>query len=199
MSRRLARRRRVTAVAVMAAADTVAAAGAAGTAAAATAAGVAVAAVVTIFAAGISAGDAISAAVASAVSAVSTSAHRCSGPGTTTITATRRTRTTITRRTRITTTPPRCMSSRRGRRLRRRHRSRSIYCPDTGYYPAVKTCPQGWLRVVPDDAASAVGAGIPAGQCASMRTSRSVPDSAPHASLRRPCISRTLACARSDG
>lgn len=26
------------------------------------------------------------------------------------------------------------------------------YCPDTGYYPTVQTCPQGWLRVVPDNA-----------------------------------------------
>ena len=25
------------------------------------------------------------------------------------------------------------------------------YCPDTGYYPTVKACPQGWLRVVPND------------------------------------------------
>jgi hypothetical protein len=25
------------------------------------------------------------------------------------------------------------------------------YCPDAGYYPAVKACPQGWLRVVPDN------------------------------------------------
>jgi hypothetical protein len=24
------------------------------------------------------------------------------------------------------------------------------YCPDTGYYPSVQTCPKGWLRVVPD-------------------------------------------------
>ncbi|MGE5171218.1 MAG: hypothetical protein ACM3JC_12720 [Rudaea sp.] len=24
------------------------------------------------------------------------------------------------------------------------------YCPNAGYYPTVKTCPQGWLRVVPD-------------------------------------------------
>jgi len=24
-----------------------------------------------------------------------------------------------------------------------------FYCPDTGYYPTVKTCPQGWLRVLP--------------------------------------------------
>jgi hypothetical protein len=24
------------------------------------------------------------------------------------------------------------------------------YCPDTGYYPTVQACPQGWLRVVPD-------------------------------------------------
>lgn len=24
-----------------------------------------------------------------------------------------------------------------------------FYCPDTGYYPAVQTCPRGWLRVVP--------------------------------------------------
>ena len=24
------------------------------------------------------------------------------------------------------------------------------YCPDAGYYPAVKACPQGWLRVVPE-------------------------------------------------
>jgi hypothetical protein len=23
------------------------------------------------------------------------------------------------------------------------------YCPDTGYYPSVQTCPRGWLRVVP--------------------------------------------------
>ncbi|MEO5765064.1 MAG: hypothetical protein ABIR52_07115, partial [Casimicrobiaceae bacterium] len=23
------------------------------------------------------------------------------------------------------------------------------YCPDAGYYPAVTTCAQGWLRVVP--------------------------------------------------
>ena len=28
-----------------------------------------------------------------------------------------------------------------------------FYCPDTGYYPTVPTCPQGWLRVVPDNAA----------------------------------------------
>jgi len=27
-----------------------------------------------------------------------------------------------------------------------------FYCPDAGYYPTVKTCPQGWLRVVPDNA-----------------------------------------------
>jgi hypothetical protein len=27
-----------------------------------------------------------------------------------------------------------------------------FYCPDTGYYPAVRTCPRGWLRVVPDNA-----------------------------------------------
>jgi hypothetical protein len=26
-----------------------------------------------------------------------------------------------------------------------------FYCPNTGYYPTVKTCPQGWLRVVPDN------------------------------------------------
>jgi hypothetical protein len=26
------------------------------------------------------------------------------------------------------------------------------YCPDTGYYPTVQTCPRGWLRVVPDNA-----------------------------------------------
>ena len=26
------------------------------------------------------------------------------------------------------------------------------YCPDTGYYPTVQTCPQGWLRVVPGNA-----------------------------------------------
>ena len=26
------------------------------------------------------------------------------------------------------------------------------YCPDAGYYPAVKTCPRGWLRVVPGGA-----------------------------------------------
>ncbi|MEO9136395.1 MAG: hypothetical protein ABI316_07305 [Casimicrobiaceae bacterium] len=25
------------------------------------------------------------------------------------------------------------------------------YCPDAGYYPAVNACPQGWLRVVPDN------------------------------------------------
>jgi hypothetical protein len=25
-----------------------------------------------------------------------------------------------------------------------------FYCPDAGYYPAVRTCPRGWLRVVPD-------------------------------------------------
>ena len=24
------------------------------------------------------------------------------------------------------------------------------YCPDTGYYPAVRACPRGWLRVLPD-------------------------------------------------
>ena len=24
------------------------------------------------------------------------------------------------------------------------------YCPDGGYYPAVRTCAKGWLRVVPD-------------------------------------------------
>ena len=24
------------------------------------------------------------------------------------------------------------------------------YCPDTGYYPSVQSCPKGWLRVVPD-------------------------------------------------
>ena len=24
------------------------------------------------------------------------------------------------------------------------------YCPDGGYYPAVRTCARGWLRVVPD-------------------------------------------------
>ena len=23
------------------------------------------------------------------------------------------------------------------------------YCPDTGYYPTVQTCPRGWLRVLP--------------------------------------------------
>jgi len=23
------------------------------------------------------------------------------------------------------------------------------YCPDSGYYPSVQTCPRGWLRVVP--------------------------------------------------
>jgi hypothetical protein len=23
------------------------------------------------------------------------------------------------------------------------------YCPDTGYYPTVQACPQGWLRVLP--------------------------------------------------
>jgi len=27
-----------------------------------------------------------------------------------------------------------------------------FYCPDSGYYPAVPTCPKGWLRVVPDNA-----------------------------------------------
>ena len=27
-----------------------------------------------------------------------------------------------------------------------------FYCPDTGYYPAVQTCPRGWLRVVPNSA-----------------------------------------------
>jgi hypothetical protein len=26
------------------------------------------------------------------------------------------------------------------------------YCPDSGYYPSVRTCPAGWLRVVPDGA-----------------------------------------------
>ena len=26
------------------------------------------------------------------------------------------------------------------------------YCPDSGYYPSVQTCPRGWLRVVPDGA-----------------------------------------------
>ena len=26
-----------------------------------------------------------------------------------------------------------------------------FYCPNTGYYPTVRTCPQGWLRVVPDN------------------------------------------------
>lgn len=23
------------------------------------------------------------------------------------------------------------------------------YCPDQGYYPAIQTCPRGWLQVVP--------------------------------------------------
>ena len=27
------------------------------------------------------------------------------------------------------------------------------YCPDAGYYPTVRTCPRGWLRVVPDGTA----------------------------------------------
>ena len=25
------------------------------------------------------------------------------------------------------------------------------YCPDSGYYPTVKACPNGWLRVLPGD------------------------------------------------
>jgi hypothetical protein len=25
------------------------------------------------------------------------------------------------------------------------------YCPDQGYYPAIQTCPKGWLRVIPED------------------------------------------------
>ena len=29
-----------------------------------------------------------------------------------------------------------------------------FYCPDIGYYPTVKTCPKGWLRVVPDNPAT---------------------------------------------
>jgi len=29
-------------------------------------------------------------------------------------------------------------------------RTVQYYCPDAGYYPAVKACPQGWLRVVPE-------------------------------------------------
>ena len=24
------------------------------------------------------------------------------------------------------------------------------YCPDSGYYPSVQSCPKGWLRVVPE-------------------------------------------------
>jgi hypothetical protein len=26
------------------------------------------------------------------------------------------------------------------------------YCPDSGYYPSVQSCPRGWLRVLPGDA-----------------------------------------------
>jgi hypothetical protein len=24
------------------------------------------------------------------------------------------------------------------------------YCPDSGYYPSVQSCPRGWLRVLPN-------------------------------------------------
>jgi hypothetical protein len=29
------------------------------------------------------------------------------------------------------------------------------YCPDTGYYPSVRNCERGWLRVLPGDSAPA--------------------------------------------
>ena len=33
----------------------------------------------------------------------------------------------------------------------------SYYCPDTGYYPQVRTCARGWLRVVPQGAPGPTG------------------------------------------
>jgi hypothetical protein len=82
------------------------------------------------------------------------------------------------------------------------------YCPDGGYYPAVRTCAKGWLRVVPDSGppqsritsgARLVQRAGPAAQRVAMRTSRSVPDSAPHISPARPSICRTRAPSRFDG